>query len=154
MAPRIPYLTRNDLPEADREIFDQFIKDRGTEPGHIHRVVANAPNLLRRFLGLANELRNGTRSIREVVQLDEEDLGVEEIAIKTRVTLRTIDKIEKLHAEALQQATRLNGPQKTRGSARPRARRQLSRTQVEMSQLVRSIRFHPLEQKRLIEVLR
>ena len=61
MPARLPYATRNDLPEADREIFDQFLKERGTEPGHIHRVVANAPNLLRRFLGLANELRNGTQ---------------------------------------------------------------------------------------------
>jgi len=61
MAARIPYVTRDDLPTADREIFDQFVKERGTEPGHIHRVVANAPNLLRRFLGLANELRNGTQ---------------------------------------------------------------------------------------------
>src|ERR1700723_1438464 len=60
MAARGPYLTRDDLPEADREIFDQFVKDRGAQPGHVHRVVANAPNLLRRFLGLAMELRNGT----------------------------------------------------------------------------------------------
>ncbi len=61
MAARLPYVTRNDLPEADREIFDQFVKERGSEPGHIHRVVANAPNLLRRLLGLANQLRNGTQ---------------------------------------------------------------------------------------------
>jgi alkylhydroperoxidase family enzyme len=61
MPARVPYVTRNDLPEADREIFDQFLKERGTEPGHVHRVVANAPNLLRRFLGLANELRNATQ---------------------------------------------------------------------------------------------
>jgi alkylhydroperoxidase family enzyme len=61
MSARVPYVTRNDLTERDREIFDQFIKERGAEPGHIHRAVANAPNLLRRFLGLANELRNGTQ---------------------------------------------------------------------------------------------
>src|SRR6202167_840917 len=61
MAARLPYLTRNDLPDADRDIFDQFIKDRGVEPGHIHRTVANAPKLLRRFLALADELRNGTQ---------------------------------------------------------------------------------------------
>jgi len=61
MAARVPYVTRNDLPEADRDIFDKFVKERGSEPGHIHRAVANAPNLLRRFLGLANELRNGTQ---------------------------------------------------------------------------------------------
>ncbi|HJU28538.1 MAG TPA: carboxymuconolactone decarboxylase family protein [Candidatus Binataceae bacterium] len=61
MAARLPYLTRDELPEADRDIWDNFIKERGSEPGHVHRVVANAPNLLRRFLGLANELRNGTQ---------------------------------------------------------------------------------------------
>lgn len=58
---RLPYLTRDDLPEADREIYDRFVQERGSEPGHVHRIVANAPNLLRRFLGLANELRNGTQ---------------------------------------------------------------------------------------------
>jgi len=57
---RLPYLTREELPEADRDIWDKFVQARGTEPGHVHRIVANAPNLLRRFLGLADELRNGT----------------------------------------------------------------------------------------------
>jgi alkylhydroperoxidase family enzyme len=59
--PRLPYLSRNDLPEADRFIWDDFVKVRGTEPGNIHRTIANAPNLLRRFVDLANELRNGTQ---------------------------------------------------------------------------------------------
>jgi alkylhydroperoxidase family enzyme len=58
---RLPYLTRNDLAEADRFIWDDFVKVRGTEPGNIHRTIANAPNLLRRFVDLANELRNGTQ---------------------------------------------------------------------------------------------
>jgi len=60
MAARLPYLTRNDFPEADRGIWDDFVKVRGVEPGHIHRTVANAPNLLKRFVDLANELRHGT----------------------------------------------------------------------------------------------
>jgi alkylhydroperoxidase family enzyme len=57
---RLPYVTRDDLSEADRDIWDDFIKARGTDPGHVHRIVANAPNLLRQFLGLADELRNHT----------------------------------------------------------------------------------------------
>ncbi len=61
MAARLPYLTRNDLSEADREIWDNFVKSRGSEPGHIHRTVANAPNLLRRFVAMADELRNQTQ---------------------------------------------------------------------------------------------
>jgi len=61
MAARLSYLTRDDLPVADRAIWDDFVKVRGVEPGHIHRTVAHAPNLLRRFVDLANELRNGTQ---------------------------------------------------------------------------------------------
>jgi alkylhydroperoxidase family enzyme len=61
MAARLPYLKRNDFPEADRGIWDDFVKVRGTDSGHIHRLVANAPNLLRRFVDLANELRHGTQ---------------------------------------------------------------------------------------------
>jgi len=61
MAARLPYLTRDDLPAGDRDLWDNFVKSRGTQPGHIHRTVANAPNLLRRFVALADELRNGTQ---------------------------------------------------------------------------------------------
>src|SRR5713101_1913153 len=61
MAARLPYLTRDDLPAGDRDLWDDFVKSRGTQPGHIHRAVANAPNLLRRFVALADELRNGTQ---------------------------------------------------------------------------------------------
>src|SRR5690242_11333777 len=58
---RLPYLDRDDLLDADRFIWDDFVRVRGTEPGNIHRVIANAPNLLHRFVDLANELRNGTQ---------------------------------------------------------------------------------------------
>jgi len=58
---RLPYLNRNDLLEADRFIWDDFVRVRRTEPGNIHRVIANAPTLLRRFVDFANELRNGNQ---------------------------------------------------------------------------------------------
>ncbi len=58
---RLPYLKRDDLQPAERIVWDDFVKVRGTEPGNIHRLIANAPNLLRRFVDLANELRNGTQ---------------------------------------------------------------------------------------------
>ena len=59
MAARVPYLNRDDLPEADREIFDNLTRERGNV-GNIFRALANTPNLLRRFLALGGELRNGT----------------------------------------------------------------------------------------------
>jgi uncharacterized peroxidase-related enzyme len=59
MAARVPYLNRDDLPEKDREIFDNLTRERGNV-GNIFRALANTPNLLRRFLALGGELRNGT----------------------------------------------------------------------------------------------
>ncbi len=57
---RLSYLNREDLSEADREIFDRLVKERKTPVGNIFRMLAHTPNLLRRFLTLGGELRNGT----------------------------------------------------------------------------------------------
>jgi AhpD family alkylhydroperoxidase len=57
---RLPYLTREDLPEAERAIFDNLVEERKTPVGNIFRILAHTPNLLRRFLALGGELRNGT----------------------------------------------------------------------------------------------
>jgi alkylhydroperoxidase family enzyme len=57
---RLPYLTREDLSADERAVFDEHERDRGAPPGHIHRAIANAPNLLRRFSAMALELRNHT----------------------------------------------------------------------------------------------
>lgn len=57
---RVPYLNREDLPEADREIFDRLVEERKTPVGNIFRTLAHTPNLLRRFLALGGEMRNGT----------------------------------------------------------------------------------------------
>jgi len=56
----MPYVSREDLTAEEREVFDEFERERGTAPGHIHRAIANAPNLLRRFSAMAMELRNHT----------------------------------------------------------------------------------------------
>lgn len=57
---RVPYLNREDLPEADRDVFDNLIAERGQPVGNIFRTLAHTPGLLRRFLALGGELRNKT----------------------------------------------------------------------------------------------
>jgi RNA polymerase primary sigma factor len=129
---------------------------RRMERGHglVLRTISRSPLVLKELIGIGKEMRNGTRSIREVVQFDEEELTVEKIEKKTRLTLRIIDKIEKLYALGLKQAAWLNNIPRSSQRAHLRARCRLSRTRVEMSRLARSIRFHPLEEKRLIDKLR
>jgi alkylhydroperoxidase family enzyme len=58
---RVPLLDRAALPPADRDIYDAYVAVRGRGPSDIHRAIANAPNLLRAYMPLSNELRFGTR---------------------------------------------------------------------------------------------
>lgn len=60
MAARVPYLNREDLPEADRVIFDNLEAERHQPVGNIYRALAHTPKLLRRFLALGGTLRNRT----------------------------------------------------------------------------------------------
>jgi alkylhydroperoxidase family enzyme len=61
MAARLPYISREELPEEHRDIFDGISKARNGAPvGNIFRTIANAPELLRRFNVLGGALRNRT----------------------------------------------------------------------------------------------
>jgi len=118
------------------------------------KTILRSPIVLKELLAVGEELRKGTRSIKEIVQFDDEELTEEKRENKTRQTLRIIDKIEKLYQVALKQAAKLESTPKSKKQAYLRARYHLARTRIQMSQLVRSIDFNPLEKKRLIDKMR
>jgi len=118
------------------------------------KTISRSPIVLKELLAIGEELRKGTRSIKEIVQFDDEELTEEKIENKTRQTLRIIDKIEKLYAVGLKQAAKLERTPKSKKRAYLRGRYQLGRTRIQMSQLVRSLDFNPLEKKRLIDKMR
>jgi RNA polymerase primary sigma factor len=99
-------------------------------------------------------LRSGSRSIKEVIQFDQEELTEEDVERKTGQTLGTIAKIEKLGQAALKQAARLAQTPKSNKRVSLRVRNRLARTRVEISRLFRSIDFNALEKKRLTDKLR
>ncbi len=116
--------------------------------------ISRSPIVLKELLATGEDLRKGLRSIKEILRFDEEDLAEEQIKIKTRLTLRIIDKIETLYELGLKQAARLERMPRSNKRGCLRARHQLARTRIEMSLLVRSIDFNPLEKKRLIDTMR
>jgi len=118
------------------------------------KTISRSPIVLKELLAIGEELRKGTRSIKEIVRFGhEEELTEEKIENKTRHTLRIIDKIEKLYQVALKPAAKLQCIPKSR-KRYLRAKYHLARTRVEMSRLVCSIDFNPLEKKRLIDKMR
>ena len=118
------------------------------------KIISRSPIILKEILAIGADLRAGNRSIKEIVVFDDEELTEEKIENKTRQTLKIIDKIERLYEGANQQAAKLERTPRSKKRVYLRARMTLGRSRVEMSQLLRSIKFNPLEKKRLIDKIR
>ena len=118
------------------------------------KTISRAPLILKEILQIGEDLRNGSRSIKEIVQFDDEELTEEKIEQKTKETLRQIDRIAKLYLLAMKQAQKLEKMPRSKKRPYIRARYALARTRVQMSNLVREIDYNPLEKKRLIDKIR
>ncbi|MGA8870172.1 MAG: RNA polymerase sigma factor RpoD [Candidatus Acidiferrales bacterium] len=115
------------------------------------KTISRAPLILKEMLQVGEDLRNGSRSIKEIVQFDDEELTEEKIEAKTKETLKQIDKIAKLYILAMKEAAKLEKVPKSKKRPYLHARYSLGRTRVEMSNLIRELDFNPLEKKRLID---
>jgi RNA polymerase primary sigma factor len=118
------------------------------------KTVSRSPLVLKELIAIGAELRMGTKSIKEIVQFNDEELTADKIEDKARHTLRTIDKIEKLRDLGRKQVAKLENTAMSNKRAYLRANRRLARTRIEMSLLLRSIEFREREKKRLIDLLR
>ncbi|MGA2843841.1 MAG: RNA polymerase sigma factor RpoD [Candidatus Acidiferrales bacterium] len=118
------------------------------------KTITRAPLILKELLQVGEDVRNGSRSIKEIVQFDDEELTEEKIEQKTKETLKQIDKVAKLYLVAIKQAAKLDKIPRSKKRPYLRARYTLARTRVEMSNRFRELDFNPLEKKRLIEKIR
>ena len=118
------------------------------------KTITRSPIILKELLTIGDDLRKGTRSIKEIVQFDDEELTEEKIENKTKKTLKVLDHIAKLYNECLREAAKLERMTKSKKRPYLRAVYQVSRLRIEMSQLARSIEFHLFEKKRLIDKIR
>jgi len=118
------------------------------------KTITRAPLILKELLQVGEDLRNGSRSIKEIVQFDDEELTEEKIELKTKETLKQIDKIAKLYLLAMKQVQKLEKVPRSKKRPYLRARYAVARTRVEMSNRFRELDFNPLEKKRLIDKIR
>jgi RNA polymerase primary sigma factor len=118
------------------------------------KTITRSPLVIKELLEVAKDLREGNRTIKEIVVFDDEELSEEKIENKTRRTLKTLEKIAALYETALKEAERLERTPKSKKRPYLRARYKLSRTRVLMSLLARSIEFTARERNRLIAKLR
>src|SRR5213595_3339817 len=70
--------------------------------------ISRTPKITAEVIEMGEQLKRGERTVREIVQFDDEELTEEKIANKTKQTLKYIDKIAKLYETALKQAAKLD----------------------------------------------
>jgi RNA polymerase primary sigma factor len=135
---------------------DEVAIAKRMERGHLMvlKTISRSPIVLKELIAVGEELRNGTQSIKKIIQFDQEELTEQETEKKTRDVLRIIGKIEQLYDVALKQAAQFQRIPRAKKRVCLRHRNRLARTRVEMSQLVRSLEFHAVEKKRLIGKIR
>jgi RNA polymerase primary sigma factor len=120
----------------------------------VMKSVTRSPIVIKELIAVGDDLRKGGRSIKEIVQFDDEELTEEKIANKTKQTLKHIEKIAKLYENGLKQAIKLEKTPKAKKRSWIHAKWDVARTRVEISLAVRDIDFNPLEKKRLIDKMR
>jgi RNA polymerase primary sigma factor len=132
---------------------DEVAIAKRMERGHLMvlKTISRSPIVLKELITVGRDLRAGTLSIKKIIQFDQEELTEEETESKTQEILRIIAKIEQLYALAHKQAAQLESTPKSNKKLYLKYRNRLARTRVEMSQHARSIDFHSLERKRLID---
>jgi len=120
----------------------------------VMKSVTRSPIVIKELIAVGDDLRKGGRSIKEIVQFDDEELTEEKIANKTKQTLKHIEKIAKLYENGLKQAIKLEKTPKAKKRSWIHAKWEVARTRVEISLAVRDIDFNPFEKKRLIDKMR
>ena len=120
----------------------------------VMKSITRSPIVIKELIAVGDDLRKGVRSIKEIVQFDDEELTEEKIANKTKQTLKSIDKIAKLYETALKQAVKLEKTPKSKKRTYVRSKWGVARTRVEISLAIRDIDFNPFEKKRLVDKMR
>src|SRR3989442_2947359 len=118
------------------------------------KAITLSPIVINEIIAVGEGLRKGVRSIKEIVQFDDEELTEEKIANKTKQTLRQIDKIAELYDAALRHAVKLEKTPKSKKRSYIRAKWAVARTRVQISLAMRDIDFNPFEKKRLVDKMR
>ena len=143
----VPLLTR----EGEVEIAKRI--ERGQL--HVLKALSRSPIVTQEMFALREALGSGSRSIKEVVVFNDDELTEDKVAERLADTIAAVDEIERLNKKLGQlMAKRDSIPR----SKRPRDFRRYSmavaRHHIIISQLIRSVEFTHLERKRLIEKTR
>ena len=116
------------------------------------KVVSRTPTIARRIVDLGEQLRNGDRTIRELVVFKDEDVSDDRIADRARQILRQIVAVRLKQVEAQDREGTLAAIPKRERRRYRRYWWRAARTRIELSRLVRRIQFTEPVKRHLVDV--
>ena len=143
---RVPLLNREKEVKIARRI------ERGQL--RVLRALSRSPVVIRQILNVGPDLKNGVRSIREIVIFDEEEITDQILRDRLQDTVRSIDELKKRYKRASHSNRCLSSlHRKNKGLASDSCRFRLGREIVQMSLIISKLRLTSGEQKRLSDCI-
>jgi RNA polymerase primary sigma factor len=140
----VPLLTR----EGEVEIAKRI--ERGQM--RVLKAISRSPIVIREIVALGEDLKRGVRNIKEVVIFDEEEITEEILQARIRQTIGRVDtllKHQKKAAGFLEKLETINPKAKAREYRKTRWL--MNRERVEVSRIVRELKYTNAERKRLLD---
>jgi RNA polymerase primary sigma factor len=140
----VPLLTR----EGEVEIAKRI--ERGQL--RVLKAISRSPIVIREIVALGEDLKRGVRNIKEVVIFDEEEITEEILQARIRVTIGRVDTLVKHQKKAsllLEKLDTINP--KAKAKEHRKTRWMMNRERVEVSRIVRELKYTNAERKRLLD---
>src|SRR2546425_1691019 len=146
----VPLLTREGEVEIARRI------ERGRLA--VIKSISRTPTVAKNIIAMGDQLKAGTRTIRELVIFQDDEITDERVEERAKEVLKQIDAVRKQRAVVQKLEEKLAETPRgttTREKRRYRkARWAAMRAQVVLSQLIREVEFTELVKRRLIEEIK
>ncbi len=140
----VPLLTR----EGEVEIAKRI--ERGQL--RVLKAISRSPIVIREVVALGEDLKRGVRNIKEVVIFDEEEITEEILQTRVKATVARVDALLKHQKKAqtlLEKLETINPKSKAREHRKTRWL--MGRERVQVSRIVRELKYTNAERKRLLD---
>ena len=140
----VPMLTR----EGEVEIAKRI--ERGQL--RVLKAISRSPIVIREVVALGEDLKRGVRNIKEVVIFDEEEITEEILQTRVKATVARVDALLKHQKKAqvlLEKLETINP--KSKAKEHRKTRWLMGRERVQVSRIVRELKYTNAERKRLLD---
>ncbi len=142
----VPLLTR----EGEVEIAKRI--ERGKFA--VVKSISRTPTVAKTIIRMGEQLRNGERTIRELITFQDEDLTDDRIDARGRQVVKQIETVRKARAEVQKRDAKVATILKRDKRKYRRHRWKALRAHVELSQLMREIEFTETVKRRMIDQIK